>query len=187
MKSPAKCAAWLLPFLLTGCFQLPFHRTHQAQKPPLAPPIELPQTPELASVEMPPDLLVIPGEPLYNMREEAQPIKPPVRHRRPANPNPEEDANAPEAPPIPAPGVSALGELSSGDPTNLRQQTEDSIASIERALNSINRPLNDSELKTANQIREFLKQAKAALASGDVEGAHTLAAKAQVLLTELTH
>jgi hypothetical protein len=121
------------------------------------------------------------------MREETRPIKPPVRHRRPANPNPEEDANAPEAPPIPAPGVSALGELSSGDPTNLRQQTEDSIASIERALNSINRPLNDSELKTANQIREFLKQAKAALASGDVEGAHTLAAKAQVLLTELTH
>jgi hypothetical protein len=187
MKSPAKCAACLLPFLLTGCFQLPFHRTQQAQKPLLAPPIELPQTLELASVELPTDLLLIPGEPIYNMREEPRPIKPPVRHRRPANPNPEEDANAPEGPPIPAPGVSALGELSSGDPTNLRQQTEDSIASIERALNSINRPLNDSELKTANQIREFLKQAKAALASGDVEGAHTLAAKAQVLLTELTH
>jgi hypothetical protein len=187
MKSPAKCAACLLPFLLTGCFQLPFHKTQQAKKHPLAPPIELPQTLELASIELPPALLVIPGEPIYNMREETQPIKPPVRHRRPANPNPEEDANAPEAVPNPAPGVSALGELSSGDPTNLRQQTEDSIAAIERGLSSINRPLNDSEQKTANHIREFLKQAKAALASGDVEGAHTLAAKAQVLLTELTH
>ncbi len=187
MRSPAKRAAWLLPFLLTGCFHLPFHKNQQAQPPPLAPPIEIPPTLELASVELPTDLLLIPGEPIYNMREEPQPIKPPVRHRRPANPNPEEDANAPEAAPIPAPGVSALGQLSSGDPTNLRQQTQDSIAAIERALNSINRPLSDSELKSANHIREFLKQARAALASGDVEGAHTLAAKAQVLLNELTH
>jgi hypothetical protein len=27
MKSPARCVAWLLPFLLTGCFQCPFTRT----------------------------------------------------------------------------------------------------------------------------------------------------------------
>ncbi len=46
--------------------------------------------------------------------------------------------------------------------------------------------LSDPEQKTADHIREFLKQARAALASGDVEGAHTLAAKAQVLLAELT-
>ena len=186
MKSPAKCAACLLPFLLTGCFQLPFHKTQQAKKHPLAPPIELPQTLELASVELPTDLLLIPGEPIYNMWEQAQPIRPPVRHRRPANPNPEEDANAPEAAPSPAPSVSALGELSSGDHTNLRQQTEDSIAAIERGLNGINRTLTEPEQKSAAHIREFVKQAKAALASGDVEGAHTLTAKAQVLLAELT-
>ena len=60
------------------------------------------------------------------------------------------------------------------------------IADIERRLNGINRGLGDSEQKTADHIREFLKQARAALASGDVEGAHTLAAKAQVLLEELT-
>ena len=187
MKLPAKCAACLLPFLLTGCFQLPFHKRQQAQKQPLAPPIQPPQTLELASVELPSALLVIPGQPIYNMRLEAQPIKPPVRHRRPANPNPDEDANAPEAVPGPAPGVSALGELSSGDPANLRQQTEDSIAAIERGLNGISRTLNESEQKTVGHIREFVKQAKAALASGDVEGAHTLAAKAQVLLTQLTY
>jgi ribosomal protein S20 len=163
---------------------LPFHKTQEAQKPPLAPPIELPQTLELASIELPPALLVIPGEPIYNMREQAQPIRPPVKHRRPANP--EEDANAPEAAPSPAPSVSALGELSSGDHTNLRQQTEDSIAAIERGLNGINRNLSEPEQKTAAHIREFVKQARAALASGDVEGAHTLTAKAQVLLAELT-
>jgi hypothetical protein len=82
--------------------------------------------------------------------------------------------------------VSAIGQLSSGDPGNFRQQTESSIADIERRLNGINRGLGDSEQKTADHIREFLKQARAALASGDVEGAHTLAAKAQVLLEELT-
>jgi ribosomal protein S20 len=53
-------------------------------------------------------------------------------------------------------------------------------------LNGINRALSDPEQKTADHIREFLKQARAALASGDVEGAHTLTAKAQVLLAELT-
>jgi hypothetical protein len=189
MKSPAKCAAWLLPFLLTGCIRWPFHKTQEAQKHPLAPPIQVPQTLELASIEMPLDLLVIPGEPIFNMREETQPIRPPVKHRRPANPAPEEDQtqSAPEAAQSPTPGVSALGELSSGDPENLRLETEDSIATIERGLNGINRTLNDSDQKIVGHIREFVKQAKAALASGDVEGAHTLTAKAQVLLTQLTY
>jgi hypothetical protein len=52
-------------------------------------------------------------------------------------------------------------------------------------LIGLNRSLNDQEQKTAAQIREFLKQAREALASGDVDGAHTLAAKAKVLLSEL--
>ncbi len=82
--------------------------------------------------------------------------------------------------------MSAIGQLSSGDPANSRQQTENSIADIERRLNGINRTMSDSEQKTADHIREFLKQARAALASGDVEGANTLAGKAQVLLAELT-
>jgi hypothetical protein len=81
--------------------------------------------------------------------------------------------------------VSAIGQLSSGDPSDLRQQTENSIAATERGLNAITRPLNDQEQKTAAHIREFLKNAKQALASGDVDGAHTLSAKAKVLLGEL--
>ena len=65
-------------------------------------------------------------------------------------------------------------------------KTKRESTDIERRLNGINRTLSDSEQKTADHIREFLKQARAALDSGDVEGAHTLAAKAQVLLAELT-
>ena len=84
------------------------------------------------------------------------------------------------------PGVSAIGQLSSGDPSDLRSQTEESIASIDKSLRGITRPLDNSEQKTADHIREFLKEAREALATGDVDGAHTLAAKAKVLLEELT-
>jgi hypothetical protein len=104
--------------------------------------------------------------------------KPPVKHKKPANKNNEQAAN-------PSSGVSAIGELSSGAPSDLRQKTSDSIAATERGLNGIHRTLSDQEQKTAAQIREFLKQAREALASGDVEGAQTLAAKAKVLLSEL--
>jgi hypothetical protein len=52
-------------------------------------------------------------------------------------------------------------------------------------LNGLNRSLSAAEKKTAAQIREYLKQGREALISGDVDGAHTLAAKAKVLLDEL--
>jgi len=102
-----------------------------------------------------------------------------VVHKKPVNKNPQQAA-------IPNPGVSAIGQLSSGDPADYRRQTEDFIAASERGLKNINHPLNDQEQKTAAHIREFLRQARQALASGDVDGAHTLAAKAKVLLSELS-
>ena len=183
MKSPAKCAAWLLPLLLAGCFHTPFHKGQPAQ-PMLAPLIE-PSVPlELAFVELPPTMRLIPGKPLYNMRVHAETVKPLIRHWRAQNPP--EIVNTPEPPANPSPEVSAIGQLSSGDAVNYRQQTEQAIGSIERGLNGINRTLSDSDQKTADQIREFLKEAKTALDSGDVDGAHTLAGKAQILLNALT-
>ena len=71
------------------------------------------------------------------------------------------------------------------DPPNMRQQTDDSIASTEKTLNGITRKLNDQEQKTAAQIREYLKQAREALTAGNVDGANNLAFKAKVLLDEL--
>jgi hypothetical protein len=180
MKSPAKCAAWLMPiFLLTGCIHLPFHRN----PPPLIlAPSQPTQIIDLAVIELPPSEQLIPGKPLYNMRVR-EIVNPPVRHRRVAPP--QEVAVTPEVAPPPTPVVSIIGPLTSGDPVNYRDSTEQSIASIERGVNSINRGLSDSDQKTADQIREFLKEARTALASGDVDGAHTLASKAQVLLNEL--
>ena len=181
MKLPAWSAAWLLPLLLTGCF----HKNNRAQVEPLAPPIEdapLPK-PVPSPTELPPPVITVPTQapaPYTNPQPAQEPPKPPVKHRKPP-------ANSTQQASIESPKVSAIGQLSSGDPADLRQQTVNSIAATERGLSSITRPLSDQEQKTAAEIREFLKQARAALASGDVDGAHTLAAKARVLLGELSH
>lgn len=167
----------MLPLLLTGCF----HRTHQMPVQPLAPPIELPPSPktEPAPTELPPPVISVPNQapPAAKAQPQATP-KPPAKRKKPA-------ANRTQIAAAESPGVSAIGQLTSGDPSDLRQQTENSIAATERGLNGITRTLNSQEQKTVAQIREFLKQARAALASGDADGAYTLAAKAKVLLGEL--
>jgi hypothetical protein len=179
MKLPARSLGWLLPLLLTACF----HKTEKAQVEPLAPPIEdapLPK-PVPSPTELPPPVITVPNQPpVPDANQQPQkPPKPPVKHRKPP-------ANSTQQASIESPGVSAIGQLSSGDPSDLRQRTVNSIAATERGLSGITRPLSDQEQKTAAQIREFLKQARAALNSGDVDGAHTLAVKARVLLGELS-
>jgi hypothetical protein len=178
MKLPVWSIAWILPLFLTACF----HRTHKLKVGKLAPPITQPAQPtkpklEPTTVQLPPTVATVPPLPTVTITPPV--LKPPARHRRPENRNREEAANA-------IPEVSAVGELSSGDPLSYRRQTEELIAATERGLKAITRPLDDAQQKTAEHIEQFLKQAKAALANGDVDGAHTLAAKAKVLLSELT-
>ncbi|HEX7728950.1 MAG TPA: hypothetical protein VF392_07935 [Terracidiphilus sp.] len=154
---------------------------------PLAPPIE--DTPNQAPVpspapgDLPPPVISTPADNTTKTDTtkpaEGEP-KPPVHHKKPA-PKPVQQASNGETP-----SVSAIGQLSSGDGSDLRSQTDASIQSTDRALKQITRPLSDTEKKTAAQITEFLKQARSALGSGDVDGAHTLALKAKVLLDQLT-
>lgn len=184
MRLSARAAACILPLFLAGCDHLPIHK-----HPPLVPLNQLPYAQntepiDLVVVEPPPSMWLIPGKPLYNMRVHDMTVQPPVRHRKPAPP--QELPPPPEPAVNPAPAVSAIGSLSSGDAGSNRWQAEQSIVSVERGLNSINRNLDDSESKTADHIREFLKQARAALSAGDMDGARTLAAKAKVLLDDLT-
>lgn len=178
MKLGAKGAAWLLPFLLTGCF----HRKHQvAQNQPLAPPIEdSAPKPEPAPANLPPPVVAIPEQPIQQqIPPPPEPVKKPPKHHRPPN------TNTQMASAGPPPAVPAAGNLTTGDPTNQRQLTDASIEQTEKTLNGITRKLNDQEQKTAAQIREFIKQAREALTSGDINGAHTLAEKAKVFLDEL--
>jgi hypothetical protein len=177
MKLNARSAAWLLPLLLTGCF----HRTQVAQNQPLAPPIEdtPPPKPEPAPTNLPPPEVTIPVQTLpQEIAPPPEPVKKPAKHKKPANTNTQVASNG-------TPALSAIGPLSTGDTPNVRQQTDDLIASTEKTLNGITRKLNDQEQKTAAQIREFLKQARDALTAGDVDGARRLAGKAKAVLDEL--
>lgn len=173
-------ALCLLPLFLTGCF----HKAQQAQVVPLAPPIvdTPPPKPEPSPADLPPPVVTPPNQPTEaaaSTQPQPQPPKPSPAHKKPPARNTQLAMNG-------SAGVSAIGQLSSGDPADLRQQTENSLAATEHGLNSITRQLSGQEKKTAEQIREFLKQARAALASGDADGASTLAAKAKVLLGELS-
>jgi hypothetical protein len=178
MKLPAKSVAWLLPLFLTACI----HKADQAQvQAPLAPPIEdaPPPKPAPAPTDLPPPVITVPGQtttPTPSDTTQATPTPPPPKHKKKTAPDQAANTDS---------GVSAIGQLSTGDPSDIRKQTEDSMAATERGLNGITRGLTDQEKKTATQIREFLRQAREALNSGDVDGAHTLAAKAKVLLGEL--
>jgi len=178
MKLSARCAAWLLPLLLTGCF----HKTQVAQNQPLAPPIEdtPPPKPEPAPTSLPPPLVTIPEQPQQQqITPPAEPVKKPQRHRKPSNTDTQIASAA-----VPAP-VPAAGNLTTNDPPNMRQTTDALIEQTEKTLNGITRKLNDQEQKTAAQIRETIKQAREAMTAGDIDAAHTLATKAKLLLDEL--
>ena len=209
MRVSLKYALWLLAALpLTqGCDQ----KTSQTPQPQvLAPPIVDTPPPKPATVstaDLPP-VVIGNTQPAPATTAQAPPPEPPkktVRKPKKSAPPPapaqaaapaapdtakQETAKADTAPPSPSgaepsSGVSAIGTLSGGAPGTLRYETEQTIADTEKGVNGITRTLSDSEAKTAAQIHEFLKQAREALTTGDVDGAHTLAQKAKVLLEEL--
>jgi outer membrane biosynthesis protein TonB len=184
MRTPAKCVALLLPFILTACV----HKNDQAQNRPLAPPIvDKPTTmPAPTPTPLPPSAATVPPAPTAQITPPAQPAqkpaKKPAHHTKTDTKNTEQASNAAGG----TAEVSAIGQLSPGDPSALREQTVESITSTEHGLKEINRQLSDPEQKTVAQIKEFLKQARTALGSGDVDGAHTLAVKAKVLFGEIS-
>jgi len=180
MKLRIAQAALLLAILPCGCV----HKEKAQVQPPLAPPIEdaPPSKPDNAPVNLPPPVVTIPQQTPPKVTQAPPPPapKPAPRHHKKQSEGTQEAENNPP------PEVSAAGQLSTGDPNDQRQQTSDSLGDTEHKLNTIGRKLNDQEQKTSAQIREFIKEARAALDTGDVEGAKTLAQKAKVLLSELT-
>jgi outer membrane biosynthesis protein TonB len=148
----------------------------------LAPPIvDAPPPKDTKPTDLPPPVVSDPNQPAAQTPAQ-QPSTPeqPVQRKKPSPAKPAQQSSNGDS------GVSAIGQLSSGEPADIRQRTENSIASTEKGLKGIGRKLNDAEQKTASQIREYLRQARAALTGGDIDGATTLAEKAKVLLGELT-
>ena len=176
----------VLPFMLTACA----HKSHQIASQPLAPPIvdTPPPNPAPPPAELPPPVVTVPGQTTapQNTAQTQPPEetpKPKVHHKKPAPTTPTRIRNKPRTrPPRSAQSASfrrAIPPICNSRPNRRSPQ-------LNAVLSEITRKLNDQEQKTAAQIREFIKQAKAALASSDVDGAHTLAVKAKVLLGEIT-
>jgi len=182
MKLRARNVAWLLPFFLTACF--PFHKNKPQLDQLLAPILVSLTKPPVTHPDLPLSALVLPDQTLVTEDDVEEEDVPAPKHRR--LPRPVQQAINPPAAPDESTGVSAIGTLSSGQPSNVLQQTEDSLAATERGLNGLNRNLSDQERKTVAQIKEYIKQAREALNTGDVDGAFTLAAKAKAVLTELS-
>ena len=192
MKRYLSSAVLVLPLLLSSCV----HKTNQAQiQPPLAPPIEdapLPK-PDTAPANLPPPVISLPDKnptPPATTTTTPPPAPQPPKKKKPKTTPPTQAPSQPaqttEQASNGAPEVPATGNFSSGDSTNLKDETQTMINDTDHSLNGINRKLNDQEAKTYAQIKEFLKQARAAMNSNDMFGAHNLAVKARVLLAELT-
>lgn len=189
-KPTLRVMGLLLPLLLSACA----HKNDQAQNQPLAPPIEdvPPQKPNSAPANLPPPVITVPQAtqpaepaPSTTPAQQQQPTtKSSHKHHKPTAAKPA-GANSDRAANNAPPEVSAAGQLSSGDAPDVRTETTNSIADTEQKLKHIGRKLNAQEQKTVAQIQEFLKQARAALSSGDTDGAYTLALKAKVLLGEI--
>jgi hypothetical protein len=176
----------LLP-AMQGCDQKAKATQNQTLAPPIvdAPP---PKPATVSTADLPPPEV---GTPQPAQPETADsgskpaPAQKKPSHKKTTAATPAQAPAQEASNPAPNSSVSAIGELSSGASGDQRSQTEEMIKATEKGVNSINRTLNDSETKTAAQIHEFLKQAREALTSGDVDGAATLAKKAKVLLAEL--
>jgi ribosomal protein S20 len=87
----------------------------------------------------------------------------------------------------PSPEVTAIGALTAGGETNpqAKQEAADLIASIEKRLNAFTAQTTDDQKAQISKVRNFWRDAQAALKSGDAEGAKTLATKAKLLLDDL--
>ena len=116
-------------------------------------------------------------------------VTPPRRpHRKKAVPAP------PPAPPqvavtttAPPPSIE-LGQLSAGggSGTGLRSETYTLLTTEKLRLEKLPATIAATHAADVEQARRFLKSAEDAWKAGDVEGAHTLAVKAKVLVDDLS-
>ena len=198
MRISVTRTSWLLPLLaFAPLWQGCAHKTPQTPTPAqtLAPPIVDTPPPKPATVstaDLPPPVVgpQQPSQPAATPppAPPAEAPKKPTHHPKKTVPaTASQGQPAQEASNGSAPSVSAVGELSGGASGDVRAQTEEMINATEKGVNGITRSLSDAETKTAAQIHGFLKQAREALTTGDVDGALSLAKKAKVLLAELNN
>ncbi len=85
------------------------------------------------------------------------------------------------------PAIKLTGDTAAGEAAEQRS-TEQLTSTAEANLKKISeRELQPNQRETVKQIQEFLQQSKEAAAAGDLELAHNLAQKAQLLSDELAN
>jgi ribosomal protein S20 len=170
-----------LMFGLSGCR----HRPQIAPLPPIQEPVDL--------VEIPP-----PANPPM-LEAEPENLLPTPLATAAAKPKHERKKVAAKAAPAPTPAptqavvaepgseAAAIGALTAGAEANpqTKQDAADLIASIEKRLNSLPTQTTDEQKAQISKVRNFWRDAQAALKSGDSEGAMTLATKAKLLLDDM--
>jgi hypothetical protein len=181
MRSLSLGAVWLgLGLGLGGC-------RHQvsAWVPPAPQPVALADVPENLTEELSAPVEELPEVPVASAAES---MRSPVRRRprvpttTPATSTP--GGNAAE----PAPDADeAVGELTTEEETTpqARQAAVDLIASTDERLKALPGNVVASHRTQIGKVRNFQRQAQHALASGDAQGANTLATKGKLLLDDL--
>jgi predicted acylesterase/phospholipase RssA len=88
--------------------------------------------------------------------------------------------------PLPEPGA-IIGSLTAGgDATpEKKQRAGDLIADLEKRLAALSNDIAKKQRDGITRVRNFEREARKALDSGDAEGAVTLATKAKLLLDDI--
>jgi hypothetical protein len=112
----------------------------------------------------------------------------PRRGRKHLTPKTAANAPAEDTAPQPAPDeTAAIGDLTAGGAANPQAQEEAAslIRLIEKRVSGLSAQTARKQRSQINRVQNFRRQAQDALKSGDVEGATTLATKANLLLDDL--
>lgn len=167
---------------LSGCMHL-----HQRPKIPALPPVQAPVP--LVNIPGPlsPPMLTVPVVQLPPMPVAAAAASP-RRERRHLAPKSPTTAPTEDTTPQPATDEAvAIGDLTAGGAANPQAQEEAAslIRLIQKRVSGLSAQTARKQRSQVNRVQNFRRQAQDALKSGDVEGATTLATKANLLLDDL--
>ncbi len=167
---------------LSGCMHL-----HKRPKIPVLPPVLAPIPLETVPGPLSPPMLAAPVIELPPMPVAAAAASPRRERRRLA---PKTAATAPAEDTAPQPAndeAAAIGDLTAGGAANPQAQEEAAslIRLIQKRVSGLSAQTVRKQRAQINRVQNFRRQAQDALKSGDVEGATTLATKANLLLDDL--
>jgi hypothetical protein len=83
-------------------------------------------------------------------------------------------------------GMTISPDLPKDEVVSQKRATEQMLQNAEANLRTLTRQLSDGEQNMARQVRNYITQSRLATQDGDLERAHNLAVKAQLLSSELT-